>query len=138
MVGAADSMRADAANQLTRDAGILIDPVGVYRGPAASTKAMAGWIGAGLSGATIVMGPYPLLPYRAAALVDYDFSLLSDDAPLTKHTVGMLMVDADPESGKIKRCVAVAHENANRKWNSDVVNWLIEKQKQAAKTGPAA
>lgn len=91
-----------------------------------------------MRGAVAVHDPVPLKPYRVRVYVDYEFSGLPEDAPVTQHTVGTVIVDVDRGSGKIKRCVAVPHEEKNRKWNPDLINWLVEKQKLGEKTGKAA
>lgn len=111
---------------------ILIDPVTVHIGKPAIMAAMARWFGAGMRKADPAHDPVSMIPYRAMAKINYDFSGLPSEAPVAKTTQGTVIVDVEPGSGLIMRIAALPHEESNRKWSSDLVNWLVQQQiKQA-------
>lgn len=117
---------------------ILIDPYTFYRGKLAVSHAIAKWFGMGMRTADLVFGPVALHAYHVMAYVDHDFSGLPNDAPFAKHAMGIVMVNLDPESGKIKLIAALPHDQEVRKWNSEVIRWLNDQNERAKKVLEAA
>lgn len=92
---------------------------------------MSKWFGMGMRSAVASFGPVAVAPFRVTSYVDHDFAGLPDDAPVQKHAIGTVVVDVDPETGKIKRCTAVPHDQLLRRWNTVLVYWLQEQKEKA-------